>query len=564
MPEPLRLDLGPARAGAACETVRIEAAPMPGVPAPEGPVEWRVVGFAAPDIARDGPAAARLRLPVFARETPLVVEARAPLADGTEALGRQVITVAGVAPAPGQSVGLAPDCAPFREGVASGDPLPDGVVLWTRVSPADLPADGISVDGIVTLRWQVARDVWFDDLAAEGMVDAGPSTDHTAVVEVQALEPGRRYFYRFVAPDGRRSMPGRTATAPRPAAPGEPMRPVRLATMSCSSVFSGWFNAYRRVAERDVDLVVHLGDYVYDFVDGDERVRVPEPPPPDPTTTAEWRDRHRYYLADPDLRAARAAHPWVVIWDNHDVDEDDGGAEARPVEVFREYVPMRRPAPDDPRIAYRSLRFGDVHLTLLDTLLHRTADDMLGAAQWAFVEGLWPADPPAAWRVVGSQKLLAPLVVPGDAIEVGNWEDHPASRARLLAALGAVGPDNVVLSGDLHFTIAADLVGAGGAAVGVELLAASISRGNFDETICSGLCDDAALRGIESIRGLIARANPHIAALELVEHGYGVVEFGAERAVATMYYSPIRGPSDAEVEGPRRVVERGAGRWTRQ
>ena len=121
--------------------------------------------------------------------------------------------------------------------------------------------------------------------------------------------------------------------------------------MSCSSIFSGYFNAYRRIAERnDIDLVVHLGDYIYDFVDADEQVRVPVPAPVDPQTLAEWRERHSYYLLDPDLRAARQMQPWAVIWDNHDTDGDSPQHTADAMQAFLEYVPMRLTNPARPAV----------------------------------------------------------------------------------------------------------------------------------------------------------------------------------------------------------------------
>ncbi|MBH25041.1 MAG: hypothetical protein CMH57_11405 [Myxococcales bacterium] len=504
-----------------------------------------------------------IEAPVVTTETTLTARLTATDAQGAEGSDAITLIVAPTAPGEGLSEGMAAGCGPFPHGVASGDPEGDSVLLWTRVtSPGDAAA--------VELRWVVAADRWFEQIVSEGIVSATAERDHTVTVEAGGLTPGTTYYYRFESGEARSPL-GRTRTAP-----AGPTERVRLASMSCSSIFSGYFNAYGRLAERDdLDAVVHLGDYLYDFVDENERVRVPTPEPPDPDSQALWRARHRYYLSDPDLRRARAAHPWVVIWDNHDVD-DDGDRTQRVAEVFREYVPMRPPVVEgDPRVAYRALRFGDlVDLILIDALLHRTEDDILGPAQWSWLTARLRGAP-TAWRVIGNQKLVSTLFVPGGLLDPGNWDDYPQTRARLFELLGEA-DDNLILSGDLHFTIAADLVDRptdpmdlydpatdAERSVGVELLATSISRGNFDEQLCSGRCDEGNLNIITVVQQELAVVNPHIAAAELIEHGYGVLDITAERVTAELWYSPIREPSRDERLGATLVVERGANQWTR-
>lgn len=560
MGPPARLVLGAAQSVGGCDDVQIEVAADQGF----GPVEWRIDGWPIVPFIADGPTTIRFRAPSVARETDLTVRAFATLDDGTAVQGAAIVTVAAPQVIASLAQGMALDCAPFPYGVASGEPHPDSVVLWTAVEPGG--------GDPVTLEWALARDMAFAEIVAVGEVVAEGSAAHTAQLEVDGLEPSTTYYYRFTAPDGASSTVGRTRTAPAGAT-----ERVTIASMSCSSVYSGWFNAYRRLAERDeVDLVVHLGDYIYDFVDGEEQIRLPMEPVVDPSTTEEWRDRHRFYLADPDLRAARAAHPWLVLWDNHDVSGEQVGPPdevSRPIVAFREFVPMRQADPEDETIAYRTLRYGDlVEFILLDALRSRVEGDILGPAQWAFLEAALAAEGPAAWRVIGTQKLVSALTVPGGVIDVGNWEDYPASRTRLVESLAPLG-DNILLAGDLHFTIFADLVAnpseppydpeTGEGAVGVELLAASISRGNFDETICGGLCDDVNRTTIGIVGDTIVRTNPHIPAVELIEHGYGLIEITPERATASMHFSVIREPADEEAAGPSLVVERGANRWTR-
>ena len=522
---------------------------------------WRVTG--APLVTSEATATGlRVRAPSVARVTPLMFS----LGDTASV----TVTIRPTATEGDQALGLAHDCAPFSSGVASGDPTTDSVVLWTRLDPPMSAAPA-------QVRWQVALDPTFGRLVVEGEATAAADRDYTVQVSVSALPPGETLYYRFTTLDGAHSRLGRTRTLPT----ATPER-ARLAVTSCSSLFSGFFNAYARLAERnDLDLVIHLGDYIYDFVDEDEQVRVPPDESADPNTLSAWRARHRLYLRDPDLRAARAAHPWLVMWDNHDVDAGDGGDPRDPIQAFREYVPMVAPVPEDPRVSYRGVRFGDlVDIALMDVLLHRTPamqtapPDLLGAAQWAWLEARL-AGPPAAWRVLGSQKLMTTLAYPAIGLPTASdWDDHPASRTRLLTRLAALG-DNVVLSGDLHFTIANDLVDAplsaearydpasGEGSVGVELLASGVSRGNVDETACMGACGPGSEALFENIRGLVASMNPHNRFLDLTQHGYGVVDITAERVVAELWYSRVRAADAQETLGATLVTRRGEHRWVR-
>lgn len=520
-------DAGPTpdRVVTACDEVVLEGAAAAGVPALEG---WPLL------FAEARGADAVFRAPAVARPTFLTV-------------GETVLRVDPRAPDAFDVPGLAADCGSFQHGVASGDPRADGVVLWTRWTPDEPVASA-------TLEWTVATDPALASVVASGTAEATPDADWTVRVAVDGLSPSTTYYYRFADPDGTASALGRTRTAAVDATH------LRFAVASCSSLYSGWFNAYRRIAERDgLDLVIHLGDYIYDFVDEDEPVRVPPSGEvEDPSDLAGHRRRHAQYLADPDLRLARRAHPWFLLWDNHDLVRGapgfGGGAQA-----FREWNPIRPPADGaPPEVLYRRLSYGaladvfavDMYLFQGRDTLPGGAPSALGDAQYAWLTGELGAST-ATWRILGMQKVFAPLG------PFSGWNDFEGARDRLLAFFVDEGiGDNLFLTGDSHFTAFMDVAGDG--PVGGELLASSISRGNFDEQ----LGEDSA-RFIESIRDGYLRDNPHHVDLELTSHGYGLVDVRSERLVAEMWYSPIRGPAGAERFGGAYAIERGANRYDR-
>ena len=247
----------------------------------------------------------------------------------------------------------------FRHGVASGDPLSDRVVLWTRVSPEN--------GGAVALECIVATDPGLTQRVARYETFTDASRDHTVKLDVTGLQPGTTYYYRFGAATAG-SPVGRTRTLPV----GSPTR-LRLAVMSCAQLGKGYFNAYRRVAERaDLDLVLHLGDYLYEQSDDGGDIRALEPAN-DCRTLADYRTRHAQYKRDPDLQELHRQHPVVAIWDDHDI-ASDASASGQPLhdpatwsarvaaalQAYYEWMPIRVIDPADLRRAYRSFPFGDL------------------------------------------------------------------------------------------------------------------------------------------------------------------------------------------------------------
>lgn len=476
------------------------------------------------------------------------------------------LTVTG-APAPaGLADGMTPGCGPFPFGVASGDPGPQSVWLWTRVDPQQAK----------TVQWEVATDPVFADVVASGMSEPVAQSDFTVNVRVEGLLSATTYYYRFssAAPSSSASsITGRTRTAPG----GETDR-LRFAVTSCTSIFSGYFNGYRAIARRlDLDGLIHVGDYTYDFPDEDELVRIPDPLPEDPQTLEAWRALHAYHLGDPDLRAARAAHPWVMLWDNHDVNSGapvTGGG----VQAFREWNPVSPPQESrGPEVVYRRLPFGNLlDVVVLDVLLFRDdADDpdgpdktILGDTQQAWFHETM-ASSTATWKLVGNQKPVA--VIGGLLVVLGGstWNGFPDARAQMFEQLAADGVNNAMfLSGDAHITAVTDLVASpedpkaydprtGEGAIAVEFQPASMSRGNVDEFF-------PAQPGLPTaIEKDSATSNPHYRFLDTTRHGYGVLDIDADRIQAEVWYLDILERTDVEELAATLEVRAGENHWER-
>ncbi len=241
------------------------------------------------------------------------------------------------ATAAGQNSAARTPAPAFLHGVASGDPLPDGVLLWTRVTPEPGAEPGSGRGAETPVRWEVAEDREFTAIAASGTTLAAASSDHTVKADVRGLRPATTYYYRFTAsgPDTEggevRSPTGRTRTAP---AVGANVAGVRFGVVSCANWEAGWFSAYRHLAARgDLDAVVHLGDYLYEYGIGEYPTQGAalreHRPAHEILDLADYRTRHGNYKTDADLQALHAAHPMIAIWDDHEVANDawSGGAQ---------------------------------------------------------------------------------------------------------------------------------------------------------------------------------------------------------------------------------------------
>jgi alkaline phosphatase D len=434
---------------------------------------------------------------------------------------------------------------PFSLGVASGDPLPDGVVLWTRLAPDPLAADGGMEPVSVSVRWQVAEDERFGRVVGGGTVTAGPASAHSVHVEVSGLKSGHRYFYRFVA-GGVASPVGRTQTAP---APGTKVR-LRFGQCGCQHYETGFYTAYARMVEDDLDFVFHSGDYIYEKGSKNPKKNKLVRYHPDVvcTTLKDYRRRYGLYKSDPDLKAAHAAFPFIVTFDDHEVAGNFAGdidayespraqflaRRAAAFQAYYEHMPLRRAQrPMGPNLRlYRAFSWGNLlRFHALDTRSYRSdqpcgggtvercpgdsaaSATMLGATQEAWLKDALSRFK-SPWNVLAQQVPMAELdrdKDPGLArYAMDKWDGYRVPRARLLRFLGTARIANpVVLSGDIHRHMAADLIveGGGRGPVASEFVNSSISsRGDgvdINRRYRAWLNDNPHFQYISALRGYV-------------------------------------------------------------
>lgn len=446
----------------------------------------------------------------------------------------------------------------FAHGVASGDPLVDRVVLWTRVS---LAADALA-GGSAEVFWEVARDSDFADRVAAGTAVAGADRDWTVKVDPTGLDAGTTYYYRFWL-QGRASPIGRTRTLPK----GKTEH-LRIAVCSCSN-FSGYFIGYRDIAKRaDLDAVLHLGDYIYEYAGNPESDRYAAPDH-EIVTLQDYRTRYASHRLDADLQQAHRQHPFICVWDDHETannaytdgspqhDEGEGTwADRKSVaqQAWREWIPAR--VDDDGRI-WRDFRFGDLcDLWMLDTRLWNRAKQttpskkaeiadpnrsFLGPDQEAWLHDGMRASK-ARWRVLGQQVMIARLGLGATILNSDQWDGYQPTRDRLYALVRELGVGNfVVLTGDIHTSWANDLVEdsspeaglydvkTGQGALGVEYVVPGITSG--------GLPGGAG----PEVGALAKEFNPHIRWNDVQHRGYGVLDVTPERCA--MEWTHLEGVS---------------------
>jgi alkaline phosphatase D len=412
---------------------------------------------------------------------------------------------------------------PFGLGVASGDPTPNGVVLWTRLAPDPLKGGGMS-DDVFGVRYEVAADEGFQRIVRRGALEARPEEAHTIHAEIGGLQPDTPYWYRFKW--GRTvSRVGRTRTAP----PAGSTAAMRFAYVSCQNYTRGFFGAYADLAAQDVDLVVHLGDYIYEGAGGHAKAVRTHAPEAELFTLDDYRTRHAQYRTDPDLQQAHAAHPFLMTWDDHEFRDNYADLDLDPNQpletvaarraaaylAYWEHAPLarsRKPVGQDMPL-FRRLQWGALAtFHVLDTRQYRSDQieqctnaqrdpvsgycpgaldptrGILGDAQrnWLF-EGL--ATPGAAWNVLANQVGFAPVdrnALPNrKTFNVDGWDGYVADRQRVLDFLAQQHLTNtVVITGDSHENsvrnVPPDFRSFDGAPVATEFLGTSISSEGDD------------------------------------------------------------------------------------
>ncbi|KQS71495.1 alkaline phosphatase [Modestobacter sp. Leaf380] len=492
----------------------------------------------------------------------------------------------------------------FGFGVASGDPTATDVLLWTRVTPSRpaLPGSGRGPGSRVD--WEVAADEGFRRVVRRGSLRTDADRDHTVKVVVGGLTPYTRYWYRFTS-RGETSPVGRTQTSP-----DEPGRThaLRLAFVSCSNYTGGFFTAYRGLAARDdLDAVLHLGDYLYEYGNDEDRygpaslagTRDHEPAT-EMVTLADYRLRHALYKTGPDLQAAHQRHPWITVFDDHEITNDayDTGAEnheqqddpdtsytgpgepagtraegdflarrAAAFQAYLEWMPIRepgwQPAPHRGTQFFRRFSFGDLaDLSVVETRQNRsqqvpaTVGGQLNPALTAPARHLpepeqltWLTDgitgSRKTWHLVGNQTVLTRVlalpragVLGGQVFNADQWDGYQADQAALVAAMGRATTDPVVLTGDIHSSWANDLP------AGFDAAAYRTARRSVGvEFVCPSVTSNGFK---ESLGGSAAAAqsataafqgvNPWIRYLEGIGHGFAVIDVTPDRVQTDFWF----------------------------
>ncbi|MBA3309303.1 MAG: alkaline phosphatase D family protein [Nocardioidaceae bacterium] len=481
-------------------------------------------------------------------------ETERPTLNAIRANRRTFLTGAGLAIASGFAANLpsrahaitAPSSAsrryPFTLGIASGDPTPDGVVIWTRLAPSPYEIGG-GLDGRAhPVQWQVATDSSFAQVLREGTARAHPEYSHSVHVDVGGLQAGRDYYYRFRS-GTHLSETGRTRTAPQL---GAHLTGLNLVVASCQSLGGGFYHAWKDAATDPADAVLFLGDYIYEYAVDATSVRWPYTPPlPDDfqrqtDTLDRYRQQYSLHKSDPDLIEAHRLSPWIVTWDDHEVvndyDSTDEQLMTRRANAYRaywEHMPLRLsqlPSGPDARL-YRRLTYGNLaQFNVLDTRQYRSPSlpgsrtldtperrdpsrTMLGTAQEAWLlDGLSASS--ARWNVLANSVLFGRLdsdPSDGQSYSTGGWDGYQASQQKIIQHVTDQTVDNfVVLTGDVHrnydLDILADYDTPGSATVGVEFAGTSISSGRDGQDSDAGVQDRYA-------------ANPHLKFANL-QRGY--------------------------------------------
>jgi alkaline phosphatase D len=444
----------------------------------------------------------------------------------------------------------------FLHGVASGDPTSSAVILWTRVSPDE--------EQVIEASWLVARDLGLSDIVASGAISTSQDKDYCCKVDVSGLAANTTYYFAFDAL-GERSRIGRTKTMPS----GDVSR-LRLGVVSCSSFPHGYFNVYRHLSKRsELDLIVHLGDYIYEYADGSYGELRSSEPKNEIVSLEDYRKRYAQYRRDLDLQELHRQFPMVTVWDDHEVannaykdgasnhDADEGEFSARKqaaLQAYLEWLPIR--GGQNGKI-YRSIPLGDLaELVLLDTRIAgrdkqaKDGDDpslsdpdrsLLGSEQEAWLDEQLQ-EHNSRYLVLGQQVMMGQLP---QFTNTDAWDGYPAARERLFDELKKNQIENaVVLTGDIHTSWAQELTydpsspdydpATGAGSVAVEFVTPAVSSPGFPT-------------GLAALADSLVQESPHLKYADLVQRGYMVLDLNKERAECSWYHvDTVEVPESAE------------------
>lgn len=463
---------------------------------------------------------------------------------------------------------------PFTHGVASGDPLTDRVILWTRITPftpAGVPATPDEYPELISYRWLIAEDPDLLSVVQEGEGETSRDRDFTVKIDPDGLQPGTTYYYRFES-QGWASPTGRTKTLPE----GHVER-LRIAFTSCSNWEGGYFNVYGAIARReDLDAVLHLGDYIYEYGAGgygsnaDARSHKPAH---EILTLEDYRERHAQYKTDEYLQEAHRQHPFITVWDDHESANDSyaEGAEnhtegvegnwfdrrSAAVKAYFEWMPIREQGVDGygDQLIYRDFRFGDlIDLMMLDTRLYSRSEQgaigdlgvlldpdhkLLGDSQeaWLFDRLLTSQQDGVRWRVLGQQVMMAQLAAGAIGFNMDQWDGYPLCRERLFNHVVDNQIDNfVVLTGDIHSSWANDLAPepfntslydrtTGAGAIGVEFVTPGVSSPGIEDYYLAFAASLALKRSL-----------PHMQMVDFFHRGYVLLDINHYRIQAEWHW----------------------------
>lgn len=459
---------------------------------------------------------------------------------------------------------------PFTLGVASGYPAPDGVVLWTRLAPEPLLGGGLTEP--VMVDWEIAHDERFARPVLKGSERATAEWGHSVHVETRGLEPDRWYFYRFRAGDAI-SPVGRTRTAPA----RNTAASLTFAVASCAHYEQGYFTPYRHLAGDGIDLMIHVGDYIYETSWGPSLPRRHDAHLQEPMTLDDYRSRYALYRTDPDLQAAHAACPWLVTWDDHEVDNDYANDVSQDLDVARsflarranaykayyEHMPLRRGAiamGPDLRLHAQSFFGSDVSLFVLDDRQYRSPQvcprpgrgggnfvdpdacpdlgdasrSLLGMEQEAWLRAGLGASR-ARWNIIAQQTRFAyldPFAGPGRRAATDGWDGYPLARQRLVQDLRATKAANpIIVGGDVHAywvsDVHSDPLDTKSPVVAADVTGTSI-------TSASGQPPENAAR--------VVAENPHVKFADTTHHGYLRVALEATSAQVALRVTDVSAP----------------------